>query len=132
MTTQHTIESTTEYTPEEQIAALRKLGAEIENNDALYRIRLLGLHYYGSEDEALHLAHEYLRTDESAWMKMDEVLKKSCLWRRLAGYVMGEVDIYDYQVMTYPGKHFQSGGEDRQTAVYPVFMQHIRMELKKK
>ena len=69
MTTPHTIESPAEYTPEEHIAALRKLGAYQYADTPSY------FNYEGYEAAHCDELHTFLRTDPHGWMAMNDVLR---------------------------------------------------------
>ena len=109
-----------EYTPDELIAALQKLGAAFEN----YGVHFRGNFIRGKDgSEVVKNAHEFLQTDKSAWMTMDDVM------RGYEGTNLGS----DYGLFIYKfGNRLRSEAvaKTRQAAVYDCYMQFIRMELK--
>jgi hypothetical protein len=146
--------SMTEYTLDEQIAALRKLGAiEADINvpcrccdgtgrfpngsecgycEHGYSIAtvpgwILSVDstaiYYQSELEDMH---DHLRTDPHGWMAMDEAMAKCGKMTILARGNRNQSD-YQYNVQGVCAIEAAT----RQAAVYSVFMQFIREELKK-
>jgi hypothetical protein len=115
----------TEYTPAEKIEALRRLGAKIGHEG-------ISLPYNDGvwwEPNAVDQAHTFLSTDGGAWQAMDRVLWEANLMTCMVRYPeTGTVHYSATGLLSMP--EYNATEDSTALAVYFVFMQFIREELK--